>query len=158
MKKGTKKVLIISAIALGIAFLMPVVGIEAEKKEPKIEKEYTSMSPSEKDKAVFNFINYNEYKEAFGQLNFEVISLINRSVKHPETIEFLKKDEWIKGENVFILEKNNFRVGNTDKGEMQIIIDFRSENKLSQKVRSKAIMSLLFKAKDGYSLTDFQIK
>ena len=158
MKKGTKKVLIILAIALGIAFLMPVVGIEAEKKTEQPVKLFSEMSASEKDQAIFKFINYQNYKDVFGKMNFDFQETISRSVKYPETLEFLVKDQWIKGDEVFIINKKSFVIGNTQHGEMDVVIQFRSENKLSQKVRNKAIVSIIFKGEEGYKATDFQIK
>lgn len=97
---------------------------------------FDSMTIEQKTKLSELFINGNskpfqDHRRLFDE---QLSSAFRQSVKFPETIEYQFGAIWV---DYFSINKHNTVITDAENGKYEIISDYKAENKLGQKVRSR---------------------
>lgn len=162
MKKWLKITLII--VFAPIVLAIPVIIATSFMKEPekekvvKIPEDYNLLTLEQKQIEIDLFTSGQKYESQFAALNNRFTEGSKNLVKFPETLELLfNNEEWVKPDS-FVLRQNNFYVDNLKEGKLSVIVDVRSENSYSMKVRNKLKFIIKFNLEKDFELIDAKLE
>jgi len=157
MKFFIKITLIVISSLIGLFVLFLVASVLLSKctgpEEKVLLKEYKLLTLEEKKKAINDFINSRGYDDQRIKVSSSFRTILNSSVKYPETVECLQGDEWVKL-NQFYLSPTYYNVEDYENGIINAVVDIRSENKFGIKVRNKFFIKFIFNRNFDCNVTD----
>lgn len=143
--------LIVFSFVLSSIFSDEIEEVSGKQKQEKLEvKKWSEQNITEKKETIKQFTQSKEepfYTQRF-RLREVIISSIKNAAKYPETIElkeFYDNNSWVSISESYKADLfNRFSFSELNNDIFYVYTDFRSENRLGQKVRSTMIFKIFY--------------
>jgi len=120
--------------------------------KPVLEKiVWDSLDYTGKLDILHRFIKADEepFKTHNANTSFKITSSGKQTAKFPDTYEYMGYDgEWHKGDGYFFISDKNSKVKDTERGLIEVVFDYRAENRFGTKVRQSITITLKYNGND----------
>ena len=152
-----KVFLIVFALLFVIGVITSIFGKDSEDTRKEITKPvlekivWDSLDYAGKLNILNSFIKGDgePFKTHNANMSFKITSSGKQTVKFPDTYEYMGYDnEWHKGDGYFFINDKNSKIKDTERGLIEVVFDYRAENRYGTKVRQSIIMTLKYNGND----------